>query len=289
MDTAVTNRLITEAVITDAAKRMLAHPQAECPVIHRFGPGIYIRELSMQAGTFAIGHHQKFEHMNIMLKGRVTMLNDDGTTTELVAPMVYVGKPGRKIGYVREDMVWQNIYATTETDVEKLEEMLLDKTMIQQCDLKKISFVEHQEDRSDYRIALYDIGYTDELARAQSENEADQIPFPHGSYKVVVGSSPIDGSGLFATTPIEAGEVIAPARIGGMRTPAGRYTNHAAVPNAEMVALPDGDINLVATRFIGGAQGGGVGEEITIDYRQALRAAIESANTNKEERVLCHL
>lgn len=288
MGTSVANVVITDTVITEAAKRMLAYPQAECPVIHRFGPGIYIRELSMPSGTFAIGHHQKFEHMNVMLKGRVTMLNDDGTTTELVAPMVYVGKPGRKIGYVLEDVVWQNIYATTETNVEILEEMFLDKTMIQQCDRKKIAFVAHQQDRDDYRMALGDIGVTDELARAQSENEADQMPFPHGSYRVVVGSSAIEGKGLFATSPIKAGELIAPARISGMRTPAGRYTNHAVVPNAVMVALPDGDINLVAIRPIGGAMGGNVGEEVTIDYRQALHAAIESTNVDKEERVLCH-
>lgn len=59
------------------------------------------------------------------------------------------------------------------------------------------------------------------------------------------------------------------ARIGDKRTPAGRYTNHSASPNAKFVPTRDG-LNLVATRRITGMTGGRVGEEITIDYRQAL-------------------
>ena len=93
---------------------------------------------------------------------------------------------------------------------------------------------------------------------------------PTGSWKVKTGSSVIEGKGLFATADIAAGELIAPARISGKRTIAGRYTNHAAAPNAEFqAAFPYGDINLVALRTIEGCRGGYDGEEITIDYRAA--------------------
>lgn len=253
---------------------MLDLPQAECPVIHRFGPGIYIREVTLPAGIFAIGHAQRQEHMNVMLKGRVTMINDNGTTTELVAPMVYVGKPGRKIGYVHEEVVWQNIYATTETDVEKLEATYLDKSETWKNDQalrERSSALAVQVDRADYWAVLRETGIPHALARAQSENESDQIPMPMGSYAIMIGDSAIDGKGVLATAPIEAGAVIAPARIAGKRTPVGRYTNHSATPNAIMVLRPNGDIDLVAARRIEGCAGGQPGEEVTIDYRQALR------------------
>lgn len=253
---------------------MLALPQADAPVVHRFGPGIYIREVSIPAGVLAIGHAQRMEHMNVMLKGRVTMLNDNGTTTELVAPMVFVGKPGRKIGYVHEDMVWQNIYATNETDIEKLEATYLEKSDAWQQDQKlrtSVSALQIDVDRADYRAMLEEVGIAHEVARAQSENESDQVPMPMGSYAMMVADSQIEGKGVFATATIAAGTVIAPARIGGMRTPAGRFTNHSAMPNAVMVQRPGGDIDLVATRQIAGCTGGQPGEEITIDYRQALR------------------
>lgn len=107
---------------------MLTQEQVPCPVIHRFGPGVYMREVKIPAGTMAVGHHQNFEHMNIVLAGRVTILQDDGSTTEVVAPAMYVGKPGRKVGYVHEDLVWLNIYATTETDIDRLEAQLVTKS-----------------------------------------------------------------------------------------------------------------------------------------------------------------
>lgn len=253
---------------------MLALPQADAPVVHYFGPGIYIREVTIPAGVLAIGHAQRFEHMNVMLKGRVTMLNDNGTTTELVAPMVFVGRPGRKIGYVHEDMVWQNIYATTETDIEKLEATFLEKsdTWLQDQKLRtSVSALQRDVDRADYVTMLAEVGIPHEVARAQSVDEADQVSMPMGSYAMMVADSQIEGKGVFATATIAAGTVIAPARIGGKRTPAGRFTNHSATPNAAMVQRPNGDIDLVATRQIAGCTGGQHGEEITIDYRQALR------------------
>ena len=109
-------------------KRMLSLPQVECPVVHSFGPGLYIRELRMATGTLAMGHEQKFEHINILAQGKILMLNDDGSKTILEAPKTFVGKPGRKVGYVLEDIIWFNVYPTDETDIEKLENMYVEKS-----------------------------------------------------------------------------------------------------------------------------------------------------------------
>lgn len=253
---------------------MLQQTQVDCPVVHHFGPGIYIREVFLPAGAVAIGHRQRREHVNVMLTGRVLMLNDDGTTTELKAPTMFVGKPGRKMGRVLEDVVWQNIYATTETDIEKLEAEFLEKSdtwTLNHEQLKAAATVEREADRQDFGLLLQQTGFTHELVQQQSVNQDDQIPLPPGSWKLKVGRSNIDGQGIFVTSAVGAGEVIAPARLAGMRTPAGRYTNHSIAPNALMEQLPNGDIQLVALRRIEGCKGGLDGEEVTIDYRQALR------------------
>ena len=73
---------------------------------------------------------------------------------------------------------------------------------------------------------------------------------------------------------LKSGEIIAPARLDGKRTPAGRYTNHSKNPNSIMILRDNNDIDLVAKKVIKGCQGGNLGEEITIDYRQALSLAI---------------
>jgi len=108
---------------------MLKMDQVDCPVIHRFSPGLYIREVSIPAGTLAIGHFQKTEHLNIFLQGRVLIMGDNGKARELAAPMIFAGKPGRKFGYIKEDVVWLNVYPTDETDIDTLEEMYLDKSV----------------------------------------------------------------------------------------------------------------------------------------------------------------
>lgn len=253
---------------------VLKEEQADCPVIHRFGPGTYIREVHLPAGIYAIGHHQNFEHMNIMLTGKVTVIDDQGNTNTITAPTMFVGKPGRKVGYIHENVVWLNIYATTETDIEKLEETFLTKSNVWNEDFShRLKLLEHTKTNEEYLEILKELGVTEEDVRQRSEVVEDMIDLPFGSYKIKVGYSTIEGKGLKATADIVAGEYIAPARIGLKRTIAGRYTNHSSKPNAEFKETPSGDVFLVALKNIQGCKGGQDGEEITIDYRQAFKLA----------------
>lgn len=261
----INNKLAVPINVNEVEACMLGFEQAECPVIHTFGPGLYIRELHMTAGTLAIGHHQRFEHINIFVKGKILMLNNDGSKTELSAPMTFVGKPGRKIGYVIEDVIWFNVYPTDETDIETLEATYLKKSKV---------FEENQQeyralDIEDYKKVLIELNITEKEVRKQTENKEDQIPMPFGSFKMGVFKSNIEGRGVFATANIESGEIIAPARLGSKRTPVGRYTNHSIKPNAKMENI-SGDIYLVATIKIKGCKGGQLGEEITTDYRKTI-------------------
>lgn len=249
---------------------MLALEQAECPVIHSFGPGVYIRELRMKAGTLAIGHHQKFEHMNIFIKGKVLMLNDNGSKVELSAPMMFVGKPGRKIGYVLEDVVWLNIYATTETNVEKLEAIYLEKSEAWKENDVKMKKLRRLVDTDDYKKIIGNMGLTESDVRKQTENENDQVQMPYGSYKIAISESSIEGKGVFATANIESDEIIAPAKLNDKRTPVGRYVNHSKTPNAKMVLIGI-NIFLVALNKIKGCTGGNLGDEITTNYQKNVK------------------
>lgn len=252
---------------------LLKIPQADCPVIHRFSPGLYIRELFMQAGTLAIGHHQNFEHFNVMLKGKVMMFNDDGTKTEVVAPLAFTGKPGRKVGYIMEDVVWQNIYPTNETSIDILENTYLTKSdsfKLNQSLKFGIDETEKEADRIDYAQMIKDVGASHELVLAQSENTEDILNIKLESLKIKLDKSPIQGTGLFATSNINEGEIISLAGIQGFRTQAGRYTNHSANPNAKMMKDSDDNVFLVAVKNIKGCSGGELGEEVTVNYRQVI-------------------
>jgi len=126
------------------------------------------------------------------------------------------------------------------------------------------------------------VGISAETARAQSENETDQCDMPpEYASRFTVRASPIEGRGAFLSEPAHAGEYIAPARLGGKRTPAGRFVNHAALPNARFMLDDRGDVHLYAIRDIAGCMGGTAGDEVTVDYREALK--LSGINATKRE------
>lgn len=272
----MTCNLLAPVDLTDQVEaKLLELPQVDCPVLHHFGPGVYIREVRMPAGSLILGHRHKNAHTNILVQGRLKFLNEGGEVVELVAPAVLTSNPGRKLAYIIEDTVWQNVYATEEKDVEKLEAVLLDKSdaWLEHKDrIFKLQESVHAQDRVDFEDVLDAFGMDEAFVSSISQCEEDQIPFPLGSaLKVTLHQSPIHGTGTFASFPIAAFEVIGPARIAGKRTPLGRYTNHSSNPNAFFVKSDNGDIYAMASRDIRGCQGGDNGEEITVDYYQALK------------------
>lgn len=274
--TAESRAIMSPEQLEELESHMLSLPQAECPVVHHFGPGIYIREVTLPAGTFAIGHAQRHDHMNIMLTGKVAIVDDSGKTKILEAPLIFVGKPGRKIGLILETCVWQNVYPNpdNERDVDALEAKWLDKSAVWQANeaARQLQLIDlRQEDRDDFLLVAQQAGFDLQTIQHQSENEADQIPMPDGfGAKITVRTSSIHGKGIFLSSPAEPGELLAPARVAGLRTPVGRYTNHSKNPNAAFVIDDQGTIFLVATQRISGCCGGSQGEEVTVDYRQAL-------------------
>ncbi len=107
---------------------LLNGPTIEPKIDHTFSPGVYMRTMEMPAGSIIIGHMHKTDHINILLKGKISVVID-GELRNLSAPYIVVSSAGtRKVAYVHEDVVWANVHATSETDIVKLEEQLIQKS-----------------------------------------------------------------------------------------------------------------------------------------------------------------
>jgi len=256
------------------AKALLEEEQCEISTIHRFGGGLYIREAHYPAGTLVVGLEHVSEHMNVLLKGSLKVIDTDGDPQILTAPHMFVAKAGSKLGLTLEDVVWQNIYVSNSTDVEYLESTLFvtpdDLKEHQARQLKKL-YPLFEEDRQDFLAMVEESGWTVEDIELVSKHREDCIPFPDGSYSICAGNSPIQGKGMFSTAAIPINSIIAPMRLGGCRTPAGYLINHSKNPNAMAFKNDVGDMFLVSIRNIKGTPGGDLGEEITIDYRQIMK------------------
>jgi hypothetical protein len=117
---------LTSNKVDALVREMSALPQVDCPVQHFFGPNIYIREVVMPAGTVVVGKYHKDDHLCNMIEGRMVVVGEDGEQREVAAPAVFMAKKGRKTAYIIETVRFQNIFSTNETDVEKLEHMLVE-------------------------------------------------------------------------------------------------------------------------------------------------------------------
>ena len=253
-------------------------PNVEAPVVHHFGPGIYMREAILPVG-FYIGRAHRGPCQNVMVRGCLSLLTSNGWQ-ELRAPQTFTSQPGRKVAVVHEPVVWLNVWATTETDVEVLESTLFDDSpyMAEWKDaVMRFAHEQASPDRADFAAFVEASPWSVDEVRALSERADDMIPMPMPwAATLQVLDSPIEGKGLFTSVPIAAGDVIAPGRIDGKRTPAGRYVNHSHRPNGVMVDAGAGQIVVVALRDIAGCHGGDPGEEITVDYRQAVTVGSQS-------------
>ena len=112
--------------VRDVQKQLSSSPdQIEVPVQHHFAPGVYMRQMDAAAGTLVVSKMHRTEHMNILLKGSLTVATENGIEL-LKAPCVLKSMPGTKrIGYFHEDSSWITVHPTEETDLEKIEQQVI--------------------------------------------------------------------------------------------------------------------------------------------------------------------
>ena len=99
--------------------------EGEAPVNHHFAPNVYLRQMDAKAGTLVVSKMHRTEHMNILLKGSLTIVTENGIEL-LKAPMIIKSMPGTKrIGYFHEDSSWVTIHPTSQTNLDEIEKEVI--------------------------------------------------------------------------------------------------------------------------------------------------------------------
>ena len=87
----------------------------------KYGCGMYGRELFIPKGGLIVGKLHKRPHLNIVLKGKISVLSEKGKHY-FEAPCILPSNPGdKRIGYAEEDTVWLTIHITENLGEENLE------------------------------------------------------------------------------------------------------------------------------------------------------------------------
>lgn len=102
--------------LASATELICALPQFEITLRHYFADGVYGREGDLPAGTIFAGRVHHKAQINIISKGAVIVLTENGVI-EMRAPFTMVSPPGaQRAAYVLEDTTWTTLIACDETD-----------------------------------------------------------------------------------------------------------------------------------------------------------------------------
>jgi hypothetical protein len=101
------------------------------PVVKEYGCCTYAREMFIPQGTAIIGKIHKHEHLNFIMKGKVSVSTEFGKK-EIQAPAVFVSEVGLKRAvYAEEDTIWVTVHITKhdkEENLAEIEEEVISKT-----------------------------------------------------------------------------------------------------------------------------------------------------------------
>jgi hypothetical protein len=99
--------------------------QVEMPLQHDFAPGVYIRSIFMPKHTFVMGKTHLTEHFNVVRTGKANVMIEGVFNTFQTSDMFKSDGGAKKLLWIIEDMIWSTIHPTNETDLDKLEQMLI--------------------------------------------------------------------------------------------------------------------------------------------------------------------
>ena len=99
------------------------------PVTHAFADGLYIRTYTGIKGTLAVSKLHKTNHPFFVMKGDVSVYDGGNEVERIKAPYHGITKAGtQRILYFHEETIWITVHATEETDLEKIEDVVIAKS-----------------------------------------------------------------------------------------------------------------------------------------------------------------
>ena len=111
--------------VSDMHKKMLGTFEIDLGIKHNFSSGLYAKEMTVPKGFMIGTHAHKFSHLSILAKGKV-VVKTDASEAIYEAPACLEIKEGiNHTIEALEDTVWFCIHATNETDINKIDEVLI--------------------------------------------------------------------------------------------------------------------------------------------------------------------
>lgn len=112
-------------VLNQADVAILNLPPRECPLVHKFTPGLYIREIFMPKDTILTSLLHLTTHPFFVLQGDVSVYCHGVLTQRYKAPYTGITEAGtRRMLYTHEDTIWTTCHVTDLTDPDEIIESI---------------------------------------------------------------------------------------------------------------------------------------------------------------------
>lgn len=122
----MTTELLDKPTFDQVEAALATCEQADLPVVHRFAPGVYCREIHIPAGVMATSAVHKSTHLFTISQGRIRVISETEGAVEYAAPYTGITEPGtRRMVLALEDVVWTTYHPTEKTDLAEIAEEIL--------------------------------------------------------------------------------------------------------------------------------------------------------------------
>jgi quercetin dioxygenase-like cupin family protein len=96
-------------------------------IIHNFSDGLYAKQMHVPAGYVVGTHTHKYSHLSILAKGKVIVRTDASEKLVEAPACLEIEKGIHHSIEALEDAVWFCIHATNETDVDMVDQVLIEE------------------------------------------------------------------------------------------------------------------------------------------------------------------
>jgi len=111
--------------------------ETSTPLTHYHTDELYGRRIIVPSGAVFTTRVHRSDHISIMLRGHITIVDQDGNKADVIAPDAFVTKKGtHRIVYVHDEVEFMTVHHCVEQDDEKVEDLLGCKSMAEYNALK---------------------------------------------------------------------------------------------------------------------------------------------------------
>lgn len=113
--------------VSELHKIMEGTFEIDLGVVHNFSDGLYAKQMVIPKGYVVGTHAHKYSHLSILAKGKVIVKTDKAETEYTAPACLEIKENVHHAIEALEDTVWFCVHATDETDIEKIDEVLINK------------------------------------------------------------------------------------------------------------------------------------------------------------------